>query len=135
MPPEVGQVSELSAAIAGIATLVILALGAVAWRRVAAWAERAGADLRATKTQTTNGHKTNLRDDVTRIENKVDEAVRAVRETSAALAAVAKAGEAAHEDVRELRKDVRFALEYARDATEYARDVDKRVADVERAGT
>lgn len=133
MPPEVGQVSELSAAIAGIATLVILALGAVAWRRVGAWAEKAAADLRVTRTQTTNGHKTNLRDDVTCIQGKVDEMVAEQRKTNEAVAALAERWAASHEDVRELRKDVRFAMEYARDATEYARDVDKRVTDVERA--
>ena len=104
VPAEVSQISDLSAAIAGIATLVILALGAVAWRRVVIWSEQAISDLRITRTQTTNGHKTNLRDDVSAIG-------KALTALSGQLGTVIS-------EIREIRNDVRFAIQYTRDVDE-----------------
>jgi hypothetical protein len=104
MPSEVGQLSDLSAAIAGITTLAILALGTLAWRRVATWLTDAGADLKATRSQTTNGHKTNLRDDVTAIGDD--------------LATLTKNVGSIIGEIRELRDDVRFVLRYTRTVDE-----------------
>lgn len=118
--PDLGPAADLSASIAGIVTLVILALGALAWRRLGAVFAEMSTDVKATKedakeakAQTTNSHETNLRDDLTLAIQKIDE----VAKTQGAMAAQQSA---MHEDLRDTRRDVRFNIEYTR-------DVDKRL--------
>lgn len=119
--PDLGPAADLSASIAGIVTLVILALGALAWRRLGAVFAEMSTDVKATKadakeakTQTANSHETNLRDDLTLAIQKIDE----VAKTQGSMAAQQSA---MHEDLRDTRRDVRFNIEYTR-------DVDKRLA-------
>lgn len=125
--PDLGPAADLSASIAGIVTLVILTLGALAWRRLSTWIPQVVADVKMTKVQTTNSHETNLRDDITatadalnsvassveQIKNSVDEMKQSMKRLDTRQTEV-------HEDIRETRKDLRFA-------TEYVRDVDKRL--------
>lgn len=124
--PDLGPAADLSAAIAGIVTLVILALGSLAWRRIASFVTEVTADVKATKAdvritkvQTTNSHETNLRDDLTEAINKIDSLVGSVKTVESTVEKLDSRQGEMHQDLRETRKDLRFA-------TEYVRDVDKR---------
>ena len=116
--PDLGPAADLSASIAGIVTLVILALGALAWRRLGTLFAEMSTDVKETKTQTTNSHKTNLREDLTLAIQKIDEVAKTQVTMSAQQSAM-------HEDLRDTRRDVRFNIEYTR-------DVDKRLMEHER---
>lgn len=131
--PDLGPAGDLSASIAGIVTLVILALGALAWRRLGAlFAEMSTdvkttkadvkatkADVKITKVQTTNSHETNLRDDLTEVINKIDSLTTSFKTVEETMGKLDDRQATMHEDIRDTRRDVRFA-------TEYVRDVDKR---------
>lgn len=118
--PDLAPAADLSGAIAGIATLVILALGGLAWRKVSALLAEMTTDVKATKIQTTNSHNTNLRDDLTDAVNTISDVACAMEDLKDSMKKVEDRQQAMHEDLRETRKDVRFA-------TEYTRDVDKRL--------
>lgn len=125
--PDLGPAADLSASIAGIVTLVILALGALAWRRLGAvFAEMSTdvkatkADVKITKVQTTNSHETNLRDDLTEVINKIDTLTTSFKTVEETMGKLDDRQATMHEDIRDTRRDVRFA-------TEYVRDVDKRL--------
>lgn len=111
--PDIGQVTDFSAAISGIVGAVLLVVAGLAWRKASSWlgeviaeAQAIKSDAKAIKSQTVNSHKTNLRDDLTQVLEKID--------------AVADQQKAMHEDLRDTRRDVRFNIEYTR-------DVDKRL--------
>ncbi len=125
--PDLGPAGDLSASIAGIVTLVILALGALAWRRLGSVFAEMRTDVRATKIQTVNSHETNLRDDLTEAITKIDSLATSVGEMKSGMERLDTRQTAMHEDLRETRKDLRFA-------TEYTRDVDKRVIRLEARG-
>jgi uncharacterized protein YoxC len=118
--PDLAPAADLSGAIAGIATLVILALGGLAWRKVSSLLAEMTTDVKATKIQTTNSHKTNLRDDLTDAVNTISDVACAMEDVKESMKKMEDRQQAMHEDLRETRKDVRFA-------TEYTRDVDKRL--------
>lgn len=132
--PSLGPVADLSASIAGILTVVIIALGTLAWRRINTWiaqmsadVQATKADVKATKVQTTNSHETNMRDDLTLAITEVQGLGRAIKRMETKQnkmeeqqAAMQQQQSAIHEDVRDARRDVRFT-------TEYVRDVDKRL--------
>ena len=125
--PDLGPAADLSASIAGIVTLVILALGTLAWRRVSTWLTTVVADVKATKIQTTNSHTTNLRDDITATIKGMGDIAKSVKDIKSSMDEMKQGMEKldnrqseVHEDLRETRKDIRFA-------TEYVRDVDKRL--------
>lgn len=115
----------LSASLSGIFGAVMLVIAGLLWRRAVSWLQQIMADVKVTRDQTTNSHRTNLRDDITQIALAVDKVARAQEATAKKCDEIAEYQRAAHEDVRELRRDVRFA-------TEYARDVDKRLSERER---
>jgi hypothetical protein len=118
--PDLGPAADLSGAIAGIATLVILTLGTLAWRRISTWIGEVVADVKATKIQTTNSHNTNLRDDLTSVVNTITDVACTMEDVKSSMEKLEFRQQAMHEDLRETRKDARFA-------TEYTRDVDKRL--------
>jgi uncharacterized protein YoxC len=125
--PDLGPAGDLSSSIAGIVTLVILALGALAWRRLSTWLPAVVADVKATKMQTTNSHKTNLRDDITAtadalnsVASSVEHIKSSMEEMKDSMSKLDRRQSEVHEDLRETRKDLRFT-------TEYLRDVDKRL--------
>ena len=125
--PDLGPAADLSASIAGIVTLVILALGTLAWRRLSTWIPQVVADVKMTKVQTTNSHDTNLRDDITAtaealnsVASSVEQIKQSVNEMKQSMTRLDTRQTEVHEDIRETRKDLRFA-------TEYVRDVDKRL--------
>lgn len=132
--PSLGSLAQVSASIAGILTVVIVALGTLAWRRINVWIVQMAADVKTTKAdvqttkvQTTNSHQTNMRDDLTLAITEVQGLGRAIKrmETKQTKmeeqqAAMQTQQQAIHEDVRDARRDVRFT-------TEYVRDVDKRL--------
>lgn len=127
--PDLGPAADLSASIAGIVTLVILALGTLAWRRLSTWIPQVVADVKMTKVQTTNSHDTNLRDDITAtaealnsVASSVEHIKNSVEEMKNSMARLDTRQTEVHSDLRETRKDLRFA-------TEYVRDVDKRLND------
>lgn len=117
--PDLGPAADLSASIAGIVTLVILALGALAWRRLGAVFAEMRTDVKATKIQTTNSHDTNLRDDLSLAITEVQGLSRAMKRVESKQGDMQAEQQAMHEDLRETRRDLRFT-------TEYVRDVDKR---------
>lgn len=104
--PDIGQVTDFSAAISGIVGAVLLVVAGLAWRKASSWLAEVTSDAKAIKSQTVNSHKTNLRDDLTQVLEKID--------------AVSAQQTAMHEDLRDTRRDVRFNIEYTR-------DVDKRL--------
>jgi uncharacterized protein YoxC len=125
--PDFGPAADLSASIAGIVTLVILALGTLAWRRLSTWIPQVVADVKMTKVQTTNSHDTNLRDDITAtadalnsVASSVEQIKDSVEEMKHSMERLDTRQTEVHTDLRETRKDLRFA-------TEYVRDVDKRL--------
>jgi len=127
--PDLGPAADLSASIAGIVTLVILALGTLAWRRLSTWIPQVVADVKMTKVQTTNSHKTNLRDDITdtakaveSVASSVDQIKTVVEEMQKSMVRLDTRQTEVHTDIRETRRDLRFA-------TEYVRDVDKRLVE------
>lgn len=122
--PDVSQMTDfpyMSASLSGIFGAVLLVIAGLAWRRSVNWLQKIMADVHVTREQATNSHGTNLRDDITCIDTKVDELAKQIRETNNAVYSIAQSQKLAQEDVRELRRDIRFAMEYTR-------DVDKRVA-------
>lgn len=125
--PDLGPAADLSASIAGIVTLVILTLGALAWRRLSTWIPQVVADVKMTKVQTTNSHSTNLRDDITETAKALDSVASSVEQIKNSVEDMKNSMERldtrqteVHTDIRETRRDLRFA-------TEYVRDVDKRL--------
>lgn len=125
--PDLGPAADLSASIAGIVTLVILALGTLAWRRLSTWIPQVVADVKMTKVQTTNSHSTNLRDDITAtaealeaVATSVEHIKNSVEEMKTGMQRLDTRQSEVHEDIRETRRDLRFS-------TEYVRDVDKRL--------
>jgi peptidoglycan hydrolase CwlO-like protein len=125
--PNLGPAADLSASIAGIVTIVILALGTLAWRRLSTWIPQVVADVKMTKVQTTNSHSTNLRDDITdtakaleSVAASVEHIKNSVEEMKDGMQRLDTRQTEVHEDIRETRRDLRFA-------TEYVRDVDKRL--------
>lgn len=125
--PDLGPAADLSASIAGIVTLVILALGTLAWRRLSTWIPQVVADVKMTKVQTTNSHDTNLRDDITAtadalnsVAASVEQIKNSVEDMKSGMERLDIRQSEVHTDIRETRKDLRFA-------TEYVRDVDKRL--------
>lgn len=117
--PDLGPAADLTASLGGIAAVVILALGTLAWRRLSHWLAEVGGDVKTTKVQTTNSHDTNLRDDITEVITKMDALTSTVGGIKTNLVKVEERQGEMHADLRETRKDLRFA-------TEYVRDVDKR---------
>lgn len=112
---------DLSASLSGIFGAVLLVIAGLAWRRAVNWFSQIMVDVKVAKEQTTNSHGTNLRDDITCIDNKVDDLSEESRKTNEAVRFLAESQRMAHEDIRELRRDFRMAIEYVR-------DVDKRTA-------
>lgn len=104
--PDIGQVTDFSTAISGIVGTVLLLVIGLAWLKARSWIAEIILDVKATKSQTVNSHKTNLRDDLTSVIEKID--------------GLAAQQSAMHEDLRDTRRDVRFNIEYTR-------DVDKRL--------
>lgn len=114
------EVTDLSLAISGIISAVLLVIAGLAWRKASAWFAEVTADVKATKIQTTNSHDTNLRDDLTLAITEVQALAKTMNRVEGAQERMQTQQNAMHEDLRETRKDVRFA-------TEYVRDVDKRL--------
>lgn len=111
--PDIGQVTDFSAAISGLVGAVLLVIAGLAWRSARTWLAEVMSDVKATKSQTVNSHKTNLRDDLTLAIDKLDQVATEVKSVKDAQSAM-------HEDLRDTRRDVRFNIEYTR-------DVDKRL--------
>jgi uncharacterized protein YoxC len=119
--PDLAPAADLSGAIAGIATLVILALGGLAWRKVSSLLAEMTTDMkatkidvRATKIQTTNSHDTNLRDDLTEAITKIDNLANVVLDVKTGLTRLDNRQTEMHQDLRETRRDLRFTTEYVR---------------------
>lgn len=130
--PDIGQVTDFSTAISGIVGTVLLVVVGLAWMKARRWVEEVILDVKATKAQTVNSHKTNLRDDLTLAIAKIDEVateVKGVKETQSSMETQQTAMSAQqgvmYEDLRDTRRDVRFNIEYTR-------DVDKRLIEHER---
>jgi len=126
--PDLGQAADLTASLGGIAAVVILALGTLAWRRLSTWIPQVVADVKMTKVQTTNSHSTNLRDDITATADALESVATSVEQIKSSLEEMKTGMERldtrqseVHTDIRETRRDLRFA-------TEYVRDVDKRLS-------
>lgn len=125
--PDLGQAADLTASLGGIAAVVILALGTLAWRRLSTWIPQVVADVKMTKVQTTNSHDTNLRDDITATAEALNSVASSVEQIKTTMKEMKDGMERldtrqadVHTDIRETRRDLRFA-------TEYVRDVDKRL--------
>lgn len=119
------QFADFSAGISGIVGAALLLVAGLAWRKVVPWFQQIISDLQVTKTQTTNDHSTNLRDDITAISEQVDTLVVWSERMTTKVDSMCEVQDAQHEDIRELRKDVRFV-------TQYTRDVDQRLTERER---
>lgn len=117
--PDVSQVSDFSAAISGLVGSALLFIAGLAWVKARRWLGQIIEDVSATKVQTTNSHKTNMRDDITGLGDSLQALSRTLEETNASLSKLDVRQTEMHADIRETRKDLRFT-------TEYVRDVDKR---------
>lgn len=118
--PDIGQVSDFSSAISGIVGAVLLVIAGLVYKQARGWFAEVIADVKVTKKQTTNSHKTNLRDDITDVSNTVNTVATAMEDLKASMEDLKTRQGEVHTDIRETRRDMRFA-------TEYVRDVDKRL--------
>jgi uncharacterized protein YoxC len=116
--PDVSQVSDFSAAISGFIGAALLIVAGFAYRQARRWFTEVIADVKVTRNQTTNDHKTNMRDDITKALATIHAVAASVEKLDGKVCAM-------HEDLRESRRDVRFN-------TEYIRDVDKRLNEHQR---
>lgn len=118
--PDVGQVSDFSAAISGLVGSALLFIAGLAWVKARRWLGQIIEDVNVTKVQTTNSHDTNMRDDITAIATAVKGLSTSMSETNATICKLDSRQTEMHQDIRETRRDLRFT-------TEYVRDVDKRL--------
>ena len=118
--PDLGPAVDVGGSIAGIVTLIIAGLGALAWRRLSGWVTEMRTDVQVTKVQTTNSHETNMRDDITKALTKIESMATSVTDMGQSLKSLDSRQAEMHSDLRETRRDLRFT-------TEYVRDVDKRL--------
>ena len=118
--PDVGAVSDFSAAISGLVGSALLFIAGLAWLKARRWIGQIIEDVSATKVQTTNSHKTNMRDDITATNTAVMALTKSVSELNKTVCRLDERQTEMHQDIRETRRDLRFT-------TEYVRDVDKRL--------
>ncbi len=116
--PDISQVTDFSAAISGFLGAALLVVAGLAYRQARIWFGEVIADVKVTKSQTTNDHDTNMRDDITKALSSINDVANSVEKLDKTVCAM-------HDDLRESRKDVRFN-------TEYIRDVDKRLNEYQR---